>query len=390
MIHHAPSTPLVASRFAAAHRPLPRLAKERPGPKTNFAYFGSSVVDLYAADDVVVELFDDGIELSRPGEPYSYFIATDRRPVPGAKVNARQPIRSDAVGRFIDDTYPGGGGLNQALALTSIACQHAMRVQVTLFDTAEYSPPVASACAARGVRLVPLARHRTPVNLVLRFQAGSGRNVDKLVIRSPLEPLSDGIHCERTLTHVHEATCLAVISPKDATDISDILEQAHGEIYFQPTGSLDVRTTHELAEQASRIVTNFDELGNLAIPSRVPWPEIAESAPGAPQIAKEALRALWLNGVLGRDLAVTTLGRGGCLVVDFQREENYHHRVQLTNGHAGVATRNGAGDRWLAEYMYCREVEQLGDPTASYNATGRVAVWLGLKPNEFTVETTSI
>ncbi len=138
------------------------------------------------------------------------------------------------------------------------------------------------------------------------------------------------------------------------------------------------------------MVTNFDELVTLANDVQISLPDTKEHSPHAPSIAVKGLTRLWKQGCIGRHVAATTLGSNGCVVADFQERVAFHHRVELSSSTTEVSTRNGAGDRWLAEYVYAREVDGVAEPYAARAATARTGAWLGLGEAEFRIDSSRI
>jgi sugar/nucleoside kinase (ribokinase family) len=75
-----------------------------------------------------------------------------------------------------------------------------------------------------------------------------------------------------------------------------------------------------------------------------------------------------------------TLGRRGCVVVDFHVGRYWTIDILTENS---PPTPTGAGDFWHAVWIYHREIERLGEPHSAVAATQTVAAAIGLPPDAF-------
>jgi hypothetical protein len=302
------------------------------------------------------------------------------------KVNAVAPVQDEATSLHVDRVTAGGGGLNLACHLSSLARRRNPSQKIVFVDSSQRSQPVVDRCDRSSVELVSEAKHSVPYNLIIERCYGD-EVADKRVIRGPVTPLAIANSANSQRLPFFAAKCVAVVSPKSVDWLDDCLTSSDSPLYFQPTGSLDAAMTLNLARRANVVVTNFDELGAFMIQRDQSWPDLIESADCAPQLAVETLRELVSKDVLQCQVAVTTLGLIGNVVVDFESDRAYQNRIYFQPSGVVPATQNGTGDRWLAEYIYCREFEHLGDPLASRIASIRTCHWLGLARGSFTVDT---
>jgi hypothetical protein len=154
--------------------------------------------------------------------------------------------------------------------------------------------------------------------------------------------------------------------------------------YFRPTGSLPPEITQLLLLTAHEVVCNFAQWARLGGFIGKRFPGVDEESPQAPEAAAELLRALHRRGWAGREAAVCTLGRRGSLVADWVRDRVYLVGLERTDSSPNFPAPAGAGDRFLAEWIYWRQTwsnrGHLRDPLAAtaVRATCTVARALGL------------
>lgn len=103
-------------------------------------------------------------------------------------------------------------------------------------------------------------------------------------------------------------------------------------------------------------------------------PGLSEDDSSAPNWIARLVSELHERGLFA-GVAAVTLGRHGVVLAD-----TFHRKCwQLVTDGPPVATTSGAGDRWLAAWIYYRDVLGIEDPTAAARANRHVAEWLGMR-----------
>jgi sugar/nucleoside kinase (ribokinase family) len=131
------------------------------------------------------------------------------------------------------------------------------------------------------------------------------------------------------------------------------------------------------------LVLSFDDLTKLG--SQIGYrldESVTESAPDALRL----LRCLHDRGIGGSESAVVTLGKRGCIVVDWRR--NSEERIDLEYREE-VATKNGAGDRFLGAWVFFR-VAWLSPPKAAVQATLKAAAFHDLTDDQYVLNINAV
>ena len=295
-------------------------------------------------------------------------IATQGRPERGAKITARQPIDARRFEGLIEATTFGGGGLNQSERLLKCLSPRHQDAEVVVIDSSAPCPALAAHCFGLGIELVPLDCHDLPVNVVSPY------GDDKLVVRSPVASQGwlDPDQRSRLRQAVRSANVVVCVSPKAAALAQELFRAASTAIgYLQPTGGLTAELTVQLARGCRGLACNAHELGLLAKGLNVGAPEIDEASRTAADETARLLIQLHERRGLGCQVASITLGRRGCVVVEWPERRAWAIEIHVAGGVA--ATPNKAGDHWNAAWIVDRELNGLVEPFAAEAATRTVA-----------------
>jgi sugar/nucleoside kinase (ribokinase family) len=348
-----------------------------------FAFVGSSSRDLATAAHVEAQatLRPSGICYTDVLSGRKIVIPTAQRPTPGAKITALSCIDPALLQGIIAAEHAGGGAVNQAV-------HFAQRIRdirasdprsLTLVDSSEASSQLVAQCAKSGIRLVSLGLHHSLVNVISPFQQ------DRLILRSPVMRKGCGsIARLREETYFGNKAVVICASPKDASLAQEMFSLPGTVRYLQPSGSLAAHESLELARRCHYLACNATELCVLARDCGLDALSIDENSRTAARDVVTLLAETRRSTVLRCSIAAVTLGRHGCVVVDFGSGRAYEVKIVVFDG-CGVATRSGAGDMWHAEWVFNRELCRLPEPTASVKATRAVAQELGLRADQFAI-----
>jgi hypothetical protein len=347
-----------------------------------FAFEGLTTLDALASRDTVVKVCRDGVALGGPPGTSTFFIPLGQRPEPGRKVLARGPLTEVLDSPLVVRREAGGGMLRAGARLSQRVREAPGRGVVRLFDSGTGSAEVDAVCRAAVLECHALGRQPSPRSLIVPW------GKDRLIIQEapPAAPAAlDHCHFESVSRGVAEANAVASVSPEDGAVAAAAAALANGaRRYAQLTGALSPEMTLLLLTTTHEVLCNLEEWSGLARSAGVAAPGLGEDAAEAPEAASHLLRALRRRCWAGTEAAVCTLGRYGAVVADWVRDRVYHVGVELPDGGAGVPTPAGAGDLFLAEWIFWRETwsrrGHLRDPLAAtgVRATRAVAEALGL------------
>jgi sugar/nucleoside kinase (ribokinase family) len=137
------------------------------------------------------------------------------------------------------------------------------------------------------------------------------------------------------------------------------------------------------------VIANYDEWLRIGRWAGLSVPDCGETDPEAPSAAVSLLRALKARHWAGSEVAVATLGRQGAVIMDWLEDRAYHIALELLD-HPGVPTPVGAGDLFLAEWVYHETWARRGHlrvPLAAcgLRVTHAVVKALGLRRGDYDV-----
>jgi hypothetical protein len=337
-------------------------------------FVGSPCEDRKTKEHVAIEATSAGVFLTNLNGS-KYFIPVTGKCAPGAKLTATQTIDVEIPRDLLSHCEPGGGAFNQSVRFAEHNVSRGRLAIVPLVDSSDSRASAQIRCRQLGVRLTTLRCHNSPTNFVV------SHNQDRVIVRSPIVRLLNSTTRTRrqVMAAISNADAVVVASPKDAQVALSAFEaspMAHH--YLQLTGSLAPPITCILARQSFCATCSADDLVAYARSLDVDAQRIDELSPQAPEDAYATLTELRSRGLISCRVAAVTLGKAGCVVVDFAL--NQAHAVQLMpKPQFQVApTPCGAGDHWHAEWVFQREVEGLRDPMAATRATEIVAREVGM------------
>jgi hypothetical protein len=357
---------------------------------STFILHGLASVDAHLAAGTTVERCADGLALTHASSGTRLFLATDRPPLPGSPVTALRSLTPLLDSPLVGRRAAGGGALRVGIALARRSRVEQRPATVHVLTSGTLTPELAKGCGRRGVVCHPLARQEAPCRLVLPGH-------DRTVIQGPTTPaplLLDDAQRDAVLRLGDHAGAVASVSSKDGALTAAAMAAGNGaRRYFRPTGALPPEMTQLLLLTAHEVVGNFAEWARLGMFIAKAFPGLDEESDQAPEAAAELLRALHRWGWAGHEAAVCTLGRRGSVVADWVRDRVYRVGLERTDSSPAVPAPRGAGDRFLAEWIYWRQTwsnqGHLRDPLAAtaVRATCNVARALGLRRGSHEVRT---
>jgi hypothetical protein len=323
---------------------------------TTFVFDGLAVIEAHVTPESTVECRPDGLALRHPPSGFATFIPTDRPPEPGGKVTALRSLQSIFDSPLLVRREVGGGAVRAGVDLARRLCANHAGGAVHLFNSGAPLPELDDLCAQTGLICHSLARQAAPVNLIVPAHG-------RIIIKGQND-LAPGRLDDRQRAVVGrvsaDATAVASVSSKDAALTAATIGTGNGaRRYFQPTGSLSPEMTHLLLLTAHEVVCNFEEWMSLGRDVGLAVADVPEESPQAPEAASALLRALHRRGWAGAEAAVCTLGRRGLVAADWRNDTLFHMRFEMTDGSPGVPTPPGAGDLFLAEWLFLRETWSL-------------------------------
>jgi hypothetical protein len=351
---------------------------------------GVASVDAHLAADTTVELCVGGLALTHAASGTRLFLPTAGPPLPGSPVTALRSFTPLLDSPLVGRRTAGGGALRVGVALAQRSRLEHRPATVHLLTSGTRTTGLAEGCARRGVVCHALGRQEVTCRLVLPGH-------DRIVIQGPTPPVPpflDNAQRDLVLRLGDHAGAVASVSSKDGVLTAAAVAAGNGaRRYFRPTGSLAPEMTPLLLLTAHEVVCNFAQWARLGGFIGKTFPGVDEESAQAPEAAAELLRALRRRGWAGREAAVCTLGRRGSLVADWVRDRVYHVELERTDSSPGLPAPAGAGDRFLAEWIYWRQTwsnrGHLRDPLAAtaVRATCTVARALGLRWGSHQVRT---
>lgn len=320
---------------------------------------GLANLDLPLTPETMVECRPDGLALRHPPSGQSTFIPTDRPPEPGAKVSALEPLLPLMAGPFVAASEVGGG-----MARTGAALMQRFRAartghSVHLFNSGTALPEFDHLCTREGMLRTSLGRQTTPINLICPAANLRHRADNRIIVKGRTEPvpgvLDDAQRQAVARVSAHARAIITVSSKDGPLTMASVAAGNGARRYLQPPGSLSPETNQLLLLIAHEVICNFEEWRRLGRDAGLAVPDAGEESPEAPEAAAALLRALHRRRWAGSEAAVCTLGRHGVVVADWPRDRIDYIGLELLDGNPGVPTPAGAGDRFLAEWIYWRE-----------------------------------
>jgi hypothetical protein len=346
------------------------------------------MTDFFPSDQTAVELCRDGVALRLDGTRQTHFIPTDQPPEPGLKVMARASLDAVLTSPLIGRREAAGDGLRMGGALRQLLRAGPAGGCVQLLNSGPSSADLVAFCDRAGLACHCLARQSPPRNLILPLRP------DRVIIREEINPGPPCLGAQdwQTLAHLLSgADAVVSASPKDGAQTAAVVSLGNGAGHcFQPTGSLPPPLSAQFLTTAREAVANFDEWKQVCRWAGLPVPDCSEESPEAPPASAALLRALKGRRWAGLEAAVCTLGRHGSVVADWQRDRVCGVALEMLD-HPGVPTPVGAGDRFLAAWVFFRttwsNAGHLRDPLAAtgVRATHTVARALGLGRGDYDV-----
>jgi len=362
-----------------------------------FVLDGLAVLDLSLTPATMIECRPDGLTLRHPPSGMAIFIPTDRPPEPGAKVSALEPLGPLWASPFVAQAEPGGGAVRSGAALLQRCRVERTCGSVHLFNSGTTLPELDDLCAREGMFRDSLGRQATPINLIIPPANLGHPAANRIIVKSRTEPVPgvlDDAQRQAVARVSAQARAIISVSSKDGPLTAATVASGNGaRRYLQPPGSLSPEMNQLLLLTAHEVICNFEEWGRLGRDAGLDVPKFGEESPEAPVAAAALLRALHSRHWAGTEAAVCTLGRRGVIVADWLRDRVYHISLEMADGDPGVPTPAGAGDRFLAEWIYWREIwsnkGHLRFPLAAngLRAVHAVAQALGLRRDRYDAST---
>jgi hypothetical protein len=379
---------LCAQAVALAHLPGPKIKGGAAMSLSRQVLIeGRSSQEAIVGRNVSPTLTLNGVLLRHNETGDAAFIETTTTPKPGEKVMARKGFLELAKGPFIGEVVNGGGLFNIGARMRFGANGHSNGHAVRLLNSGSPMTTLDQECRQLGIGCDSLGRHNGVTNVVIPLEN------DRLTIQEPCTVCSESLSAQQwgiVTSVVANATVVISSSSNDAALTMAVLVAANGCCrYAQLTGGIGLEATLLLGKIANEVAANFGELCNLGRKIGLTIPEVDETDEGAPAIALDILQAMQTCGWAGKEAAVCTLGKCGCVVADWVKGQIYRIPLEMIDGSPGVATPVGTGDRWFAEYIILRETWSkqgyLRDPIAAtaLRATHRVARHLGLSSRNY-------
>ena len=295
---------------------------------------------------------------------------------------------------FIGRVEVGGGGPRAAAELAKARRKHQEGADtqsstgVSLLNSAESTPQLEALCMDLGIELYSLGRHECAWNIICPMDD------DRCIILDDVDyhpdPLADR-HRSTVIDLSHRASAVATCSSQDAAVTAAAFAHANGcPRFVQATGSLGPDLTLLLlACERNELICNWSEACRIAGWLKLRVPPIDEVAAQAPWQAARLLLQLHRLGLANGDAAVITLGRAGAVVGDWENNAVHYVRVVVLDG-PHVATPAGAGDKFLAKWIWARKWADQGilrDPIkdGAARALRATAHALRLRPECFDV-----
>jgi hypothetical protein len=356
---------------------------------TLFVLDGLDVIDVHLAPETISECRPDGLGLRHPPSGFATFIPTDRPPAPGTTVSATQSFLP-LCGSPLVARREGGGALRAGVALANRLRAYRAPAAVHLFNSGGPFRELDDLCSRKGVVHHSFARQATPVNLICP-------GADRIIVKGRITSVPHSLDDAHRLTVARisaQARAIVSVASKDGPLTAANVAAGNGaRRYIRPTGSLAPEMNQLLLLTAHEVLCNFHDWGHLARDAGFPAPDGSEESPEAPEAAAALLRTLHKCRWAGTDAAVCTLGRRGVVVADWASDRAWLVGLELRDGDPGAPTPAGAGDRFLAEWVYLRETwssqGHLRDPLAAtaLRAVHAVAQALGLRRDRYDVTT---
>ncbi len=337
-------------------------------------------MDAQIGADVTTEYCPDGVLLIHSGSGSEQFIETQQTPVPGSKVEAvLSHANLDPV--FFSSCSAGGG-----LFRVGTRLHRGEANPLKLLNSGTATQLLNEQIQAQGFHCWSLNRQNTPTNLIIPHPE------DRIIIKEPLQQPSqvlEDFEREAIAKIARAAKALVLASPKDGVlsrAVVDHLEE-DSRFYFQLTNGLDLAHTKHHLHLANDVIANLSEWQTFGKTMGLPTTEMPETDPHAIEHAKSLLEQIANLGLAGNDAAICTLGKAGCLAVDWKRNRFYQIEIFVLKENGNLATPAGTGDLWTADYIHYREKRSLQknqrDPVAvaALNATHFVVKELGLTRN---------
>jgi hypothetical protein len=346
---------------------------------------GRASLDVFPASDTQVDVQDQGVTLvGQAGD--EQFIPTRQAPRPGSKTEAETSLATLIGTGLVREPQLGGGAVNSSVQAAQLAGELVgPKVNVHLLVENNQNEFVAALGDRKGFGVGFCDLSEVPVNL------GVPTAHDRIIVKSPLamtasvSTLDSFRAFESTL---QAATVVAFVSPASPMMVAAMMALGNGALRVaQPTGAMDLAATLLMLQVVDDLVVSDDDLLKLGKQTgcEVDLPG-GETPAELVETSVRVLKHLHRQRHAGSRTAVVTLGKNGCLVADWRRNEI--ERIEL-EFHEPAPTKNGAGDAFLGAWIFFRALGY--DPfEAARRATHKAVKFHGLTENQYNLKMTSL